>query len=162
MCLRVAVRRGCRGELASGRPLCCCARAGQAGEEREGMRRGGGAGGCVGEGEALKQQRAAGAIIPPNAPCLPCVCRGSLVSGRLSALLRKVTWAIKCSPQGWVFFGGGWGRIGCLSSLAAVGLGWLGAAVDSGGVLSLIQQSPLCASGRVVMHYVTDSVMSGQ
>lgn len=63
--------------------------------------RGGGGAGWVGDGRTSKQQRAAGAIIPPNAPCLPHVCSGSLVSGRLSALMQKVTWVIKCSSQGW-------------------------------------------------------------
>lgn len=68
-------------------------------------------GGWTGQRGTSKQQRAAGAIIPPNARCLPQVCGGSLVSGRLSALMQKVTLVIKCSSQGW-----GWGaaQAGCL------------------------------------------------
>lgn len=68
-------------------------------------------GGWTGQRGTSKQQRAVGAIIPPNARCLPQVCGGSLVSGRLSALMQKVTLVIKCSSQGW-----GWGaaQAGCL------------------------------------------------
>lgn len=112
VCLHVAaaVKVGYWGEvfwfqLASERPLCSSARAGRAGEEGGGSKGGGDARGgvssWVGESWTSKQQRTAGAIIPPNAPCLPHVCSGSLVSGRLSALMQKVTWVIKCSCQGW-------------------------------------------------------------
>lgn len=84
VCLRVAVKVGYWWEafwfqLASGRPLCSNARAGQAGEEGRGERgegRGcwGEGSGRAGEGRTSEQQRAAGAIIPPNAPCLqPCL-----------------------------------------------------------------------------------------
>lgn len=77
-------------QLASGQPLCCSARAEWVGE--------------WGVYWTSQQQRAAGVIILPNAPCLPPVCPLSapaLVSGRLSALMQKVTWVIKCSSQGW-------------------------------------------------------------
>lgn len=109
VCLHVTVKVGYWGEvfwfqLASGWPLCNCARAEQADEELRKEGRGGDVGGgqgWVGERRTSKQQRAEGAIIPPNAPCLSYVCSGSLVSGRLSALMQKVTWVIKCSSQGW-------------------------------------------------------------
>lgn len=64
------------------------------------QRKPGRGGGWAGKRQTSKQQRALGAIIPPNAPRLPPVCRGSRVSGRLSALMRKVTWMIKCPSQG--------------------------------------------------------------
>lgn len=61
--------------------------------------------GRVGEGWTSQQQRAVGVIIPPNAPCLHHVC-----GGRLSALMQKVTWVIKCSRQGWGKAGAARGR----------------------------------------------------
>lgn len=66
---------------------------------------GGGWEGWAGRRRTSKQLRAVGVIIPPNAPCLPPVCCGSPVSGRLSALMQKVTWVIKWPSQGFVCVG---------------------------------------------------------
>ncbi len=105
----------------------------------------------VAEGRTSKQQRAAGAIIPPNAPCLPHVCSGSLVSGRLSALMQKVTWVIECSSQRW-----GQHRPPVLYGCCGPSF-----AQSSGAILSLIQQSLACRVA-VVIHYVRRPVLSAQ
>lgn len=111
--------------------------------------------GWVGERRTSEQQRAAGAIIPPNAPCLSHVCSGSLVSGRLSALMQKVTWVIKCSSQGWG------DSSGCLSSVATLGYRPLRAAAAATFFCRWISRARPTVS-LVVMYYVTGSVLSGQ
>ncbi|KAK9542407.1 hypothetical protein VZT92_000272 [Zoarces viviparus] len=69
--------RFCWFQLASGRPLCSSARAG-----REGR-------GELARDGHQNNKRAAGVIIPPNAPCLPRVCSGSLASGQIECTHAK-------------------------------------------------------------------------
>ena len=96
-------------------------RRGEGRGERGGEAGGGGGSGRAGEGRTSEQQRAAGAIIPPNAPCLqPCLqwlsgewqiecthAKGYLgdqvpfsgVGAAQAACLQRPVWTLVCSVQ---------------------------------------------------------------